>query len=268
MGFGNPVMGGAVLLRNAMQSVDYVAGVSGWQITRLGAAELNNAVIRGSISAGNGTVLLNGGGISVAGITTHYDVNFNGGFLARAEPDDGRLYQMTPNQLAYRPTNPTVNGNALTTGQMFVGNLLPSPVIDQPYVSIISPFITGRAFSRINLYGERSDGVSARVEFPSAVLPFVDDFNHNYLRGENGATLVSFAGLTQTTFTVSFVHAFANQPRVSCNIDSGAGPTARWQARAINVSTTQFTFFLFNSDGTSVATWSNVQVSWKAEEPT
>lgn len=47
MPFTNPIVGGTgVLIRDAIQSQNFVAGVSGWQITRSGHAEFNDVTIR------------------------------------------------------------------------------------------------------------------------------------------------------------------------------------------------------------------------------
>lgn len=53
MPFTNEVIGtNGVLIRNWLQSANYVSGVSGWQITKDGAAEFNNGTFRGSIEVG------------------------------------------------------------------------------------------------------------------------------------------------------------------------------------------------------------------------
>jgi hypothetical protein len=44
----NPVVGGTVLRRQAIQSPDYVPGVSGWTINQDGSAEFNDLTIRGT----------------------------------------------------------------------------------------------------------------------------------------------------------------------------------------------------------------------------
>jgi hypothetical protein len=49
MPFSNPILAGQVLARAAMQSQDYVPGVSGWAIYRDGSAEFNNIVARGEV---------------------------------------------------------------------------------------------------------------------------------------------------------------------------------------------------------------------------
>jgi hypothetical protein len=53
MPFGNAIVGGmSKLIRQAIESFQFVSGVSGWRIARNGDAEFNNAVIRGQIEVG------------------------------------------------------------------------------------------------------------------------------------------------------------------------------------------------------------------------
>lgn len=56
MAFSNPIVGDEVLIRNAIQSSDYSAGVAGWRIAADGSAEFSGATFRGTI-AGNGYIL-------------------------------------------------------------------------------------------------------------------------------------------------------------------------------------------------------------------
>jgi hypothetical protein len=52
-GFSNPVTGGqGSLVRPAIKSPNYVAGVSGWSINRDGTAEFNGATFRGAVQIG------------------------------------------------------------------------------------------------------------------------------------------------------------------------------------------------------------------------
>lgn len=54
MPFTNEIAGGqGALVRNWLQSQNFVTGVSGWQIRKDGNAEFNNGTFRGTISAGN-----------------------------------------------------------------------------------------------------------------------------------------------------------------------------------------------------------------------
>lgn len=48
MTFSNPIVGGTTLIRPAIQSPNYSAGVAGWSINKDGTAEFNNVVIRGT----------------------------------------------------------------------------------------------------------------------------------------------------------------------------------------------------------------------------
>ena len=53
MPFSNPIIGGGgALIRDSIQSPDYVAGTTGWAIKRDGSAEFNDVAIRGSLNTG------------------------------------------------------------------------------------------------------------------------------------------------------------------------------------------------------------------------
>ena len=53
VGFSNPIAGGnGQLVRNQLQSDNFIAGVQGWRIQKSGNAEFNNAVFRGQIAIG------------------------------------------------------------------------------------------------------------------------------------------------------------------------------------------------------------------------
>ena len=118
-GFSNPVFGGNVLIRPAVKSPNYQAGVQGWQIARDGSAEFNNLTIRGTFygtdyiisSAGiflySGTPAagnLVGSWASAAGTDAFgntYPLGFNvsstlGGGVS-IDPTDGILLSTSPN---------------------------------------------------------------------------------------------------------------------------------------------------------------------------
>lgn len=78
---------------------------------------------------------------------------------------------------------------------------------------------------------------------------------------------VSFVALSSFTQAVVFPEAYdaGVVPTVTTNIESGAGNTARWQSRAISVTNTGFTLFVFKGDaGDPAQTWSNIPVQWWA----
>lgn len=131
-----------------------------------------------------------------------------------------------------------------------------------------------------------ADGITAR-RLMSYRSPRVDDLivvsqasNGNWMalgKGDGtsvapdrqvGAVNISFTTLdSYSGTTVTFPKAFAVVPKVFVNIDSGGAATARWQVRAINVTTTTFVPFCFASTAGATATWSAVPVNWFAITP-
>jgi hypothetical protein len=78
-----------------------------------------------------------------------------------------------------------------------------------------------------------------------------------------GTVNMSFTTTNASTTAVNFGFTFPGVPKVFGNIDSGAGATARWIARPINITTTGFTMFVF-SGSADVSTWVDVPVNWLA----
>lgn len=110
-GPGNPILGGTTLIRDAIQSEDYVPGVSGWSIFRDGSAELNNVVLRGSLlaKAANGSYVF-----------IHNDAT--GGRIDIRPPDSAGTV-ITPAEIAATVTNPKSGAPALAViGPVIDGN--------------------------------------------------------------------------------------------------------------------------------------------------
>lgn len=78
-----------------------------------------------------------------------------------------------------------------------------------------------------------------------------------------GTVSISFTSVTSATASVAFGFTFPVVPRVMTNIDSGAGSTARWESRAITVTTTGFTMFVYQSQALT-GTWTDIPVTWLA----
>src|SRR6266478_6831782 len=74
----NPVVGGTVLRRAAIQSPNYVTGVSGWTINQDGSVEFNNGVFRGTLTA-------------ATFIGTNFVINSAGAFFYSSAPAAGNL---------------------------------------------------------------------------------------------------------------------------------------------------------------------------------
>lgn len=78
-----------------------------------------------------------------------------------------------------------------------------------------------------------------------------------------GAVSITFVTMNTFTAPVSFGFTFPAVPKVVTNIDSGAGATARWESRAITVTTTGFTMFVYQSQATN-GSWTDIPVNWVA----
>jgi len=79
-----------------------------------------------------------------------------------------------------------------------------------------------------------------------------------------GTVLVNFTSSGSFTTVVNFGFTFPTVPAVVTNVDSGAGPTARFETRAITLTTSSFTLFVYTSVVGATATWVDVPVSWIA----
>lgn len=78
-----------------------------------------------------------------------------------------------------------------------------------------------------------------------------------------GTLNISFVSVNSSTAVVNFGFTFPGIPTVMTNIDSGAGSTARWESRAISITTTGFTMFVYQSQATN-GSWTDIPVSWIA----
>jgi len=78
-----------------------------------------------------------------------------------------------------------------------------------------------------------------------------------------GTSNIAVTAATSGTLAIAFARPYSTAPSVSANINSGAGATASWQSRAINVSTTGFTLFIFGPSSTFT-----VPVQWQAQPRT
>lgn len=78
MVFRNSVVGGTTLVRPAIKSPNYVAGVSGWSINADGTAEFNDVVVRGDLSSSNYVPGVAGWHLDDAGSAEFNDVTIRG----------------------------------------------------------------------------------------------------------------------------------------------------------------------------------------------
>jgi hypothetical protein len=166
--FESKVVAGTVLVRSAIQSPDYVPGVSGWAIMSNGSVELNNAVVRGSFDAGNGTVTANSGGFRVRGPERDMDITVTEGYIVQhrsypQQTDFAELnVQSQPSsvggklRLGAPPT--TVAGKTMIEGGINVRRTIESAgTVTLPQMTITAPSVSGYAAASIEMYSERDN---------------------------------------------------------------------------------------------------------------
>lgn len=252
IGFQSNVVAGTVLVRSAIQSPNYVAGVSGWTINQDGSVEFNNAVIRGSIIAG-GKVRLDSGGVKVDGTIYQYDINFTGGFLARRIPDDGGYAQM--NMLVadgligggvfFNPTDPTPNGNTYSSAGAVYSSTAPVGAVDAGYTVIRSPTLTGKTNATLFMYGENSDSTvgprfSMNGDFGLHGDLSVDGVGHKEYTKFPGPTNVTNSttpfNITGTTFTIEAGRTYKMHCLAAYNGPTAADARFSWAKTGASVS--------------------------------
>lgn len=156
-GFNNSILAGqGTLIRQMIESPNFVSGVSGWIIRKDGSAEFNNLNIRGTFNG------------------TNYTINNNGAFFYSGTPAAGNLIQSLTNS-----TGTDLFGNAYlagtttytTIGTVFAVNL------NQNAISWYSATTEAGPYTRIALIEQTGGGTSAGLSIDiftsngSLVLP-------------------------------------------------------------------------------------------------
>jgi hypothetical protein len=277
-GFSNSIIGGAeTLIRSAMKSANYVLGLMGWRLTRDGDAELNTAVIRGSIIAGGGTVRLDSGGVKVTGPVRQFDINFNAGFLARKVPDDGSFQQLSSLALFTNPPDPSGLGLGVDAGSLSADYVNSGLANETPELTVFSPTYTGKTSSHFTLYGQAANdaGVddTSHMDIVAHDIQLLNDATAGQVSYQrnlvNLATNLNVAPSQFFTITINVIIgdtavalgntnypvAFPAGSTVFgvANISSGAGNSSLWQARFLPVSNTQFNCIVYRNPAAAAA---------------
>lgn len=272
MTFTNPIIGGTKLIRQAINSPDFQAGVSGWSINKDGTAEFNDAEIRGSLEAGGGNVTVNSFGVHVAdpNVGVQFDVNSGAGFQGRKLPDNGSLSQLQAGgSLFLRPQTPSpVNGVVSTSGQV-VAKYFTSGGVENPWFQIAAPAFSGKSGPIINMFAQASNDAnpdeSSHIDlFAYDINLFVDSSNPmNYARGRSGVQGVNVVAAASFTQAVVFTDPFPAgvTPLVFVNNDSALGNSNAFIVRARQATNTGFNIF---GATTGAATSWNGNVQWMA----
>jgi hypothetical protein len=101
----NPVVGGEVLRRAAIQSPNFVTGISGWTINQDGSAEFNNLTIRGVFKG------------------TDFEINSSGEFFYSGTPATGNLVASNTTAAGTDPYGNIYLANISSYGAGFASSL-------------------------------------------------------------------------------------------------------------------------------------------------
>jgi hypothetical protein len=245
--------GDGSLIYPGLQSINYVAGVSGWRIERDGDAEFNNITARGDIIVAGSD-----------GSEVRIESSGNGSISFSPPPAVGQVLTVPgslssgwgPNYMFMTMNTPdgTLGGNPVDSGSLFIGSSLadgtPYPGFneDNPLLEFNGDLLVNGG--NIRMVGDITNMVDENV----------------YLRGETGEHTFSLSAVSSATVSIVFANPFpiTVTPMVSTNIDNGAAGFARWGSRGIAVGPSGFTLFVFKGDAGDPAATGNLKVLWSA----
>lgn len=251
MGFRNPILGGTELVRDAIQSSDYVAGVSGWTINRDGSSEFNDGTFRGQLlvtnASGSQIRAFANGSLSEIDLqppdSVTPGVTFNPAQIYAESPADMPLLVV----LGPSPATPVLGG----AGQL---NLGADPVLGQTAAQVLAEQV---------VIGDTAAGSTTQVLSAS----IHDANNIPLMRGQAQSVSVSFVAQTSFLQPVVFPVPFPAGvvPSVIANVNSQLGVTNQYQVMATAITNVGFTLWIRITDAARAAqTWANVAVNYIA----
>jgi len=188
--FTNPLVAGTTLIRDAIQSPNYIAGVSGWSINKDGSAEFNDLTVRGELFVTGD----DGSQISIE------KVNNNG--------------SMQP-FIFLTPANPTANGLSYSPAEIYAIESFPGDTQLELSIESPSPIFATRKSSILRLYSENDTG-SAKQH--------IDMFSRVHVRdmsGQNGDLQVDGSLSVGNHINGSFYKTVVSDTDGSINFGSG-----------------------------------------------
>ncbi len=273
--FENPLTAGTVLVREQIQSQNYAEGSAGWVIKADGDAEFNDVVIRGGTVV-SGTALYYDGtpalGNLIMSIAAEQGTDVYGNDYRRGVMvynSSGSSLQMDAGAasvgLDFIP--PDVSGVTWESGNVAVG--LGSRLgTNTPVLSLTGPYNTDTASSpSVSLFGNPEGDTGENEVFISTQKVTITGELETPTIQSRTESVSSSGAVTSFTTAISFDTAYPSGvvPSVSTNIETGSGTFARWNSRAISVTNTGFTLFVFRGDAADpAATWTNQPVQWIA----
>lgn len=279
MPFTNPLVAGTTLIRAAINSPDYVAGVSGWSINKDGTAEFNSVTVRGMLEVdgpdGSKVDVITGGSTRTGAHIEIRSNDFPGEPIVNAAIVPGYIDAFTDNSTgtAHRIITEFFGGgfnNGTTSGVRFWSQPYELSTIN--YIDFTNYINDGTV--SINFYGPVSlvhggdvNGTLTIDTNPGSTGKIVDGNGHEYARSESGKfSHAAWTSLSTWSVAVTFANSFDNPPCVYTNMESTAGGTLGWITRAWAITTTGFTFFAQQAANTASTTTAPIQFSWTAVE--
>lgn len=169
MGFQvvHEIVAGTVLIIEAVQSQNYVAGVSGWIVTADGMAEFSDATIRGTLIAGGGVVEVNDQGIYIDGtngqaisLTRDFALIVTSALFGEIQVDTFSPGAGGKPFIQWTTPDSTIASPVVKNKATWEAGLLDDIPNDRtrPYIQLQSPGVDGQGQCEMFLYGNRSDG--------------------------------------------------------------------------------------------------------------
>jgi hypothetical protein len=211
-------------------------------------------------------------GFQFTGSQQTFHVLADGNVYVRGIPETGGYVQLADaagfgGLIFLQPEDSTVGGVVFLPAALYADSFEVPAVSSQPYLEIDSPCVDGApdlARAQISLVGQRSNSVpdNSHIDlFADQVSINVGATRPDYHQGEYGSFLLSFGPANSASVAVTYAKVYSTPPLPIVNIDTAPGVSARWVPRAINRTTTGFTFFVFAADAVA-NTWVNQPLSW------
>ncbi len=209
-------------------------------------------------------------GFQFTGSQQTFHVLADGNVYVRGIPETGGYVQLADaagfgGLVFLQPEDSTVGGVTFSPAALYADSVEVVGVSSQPFLEIDSPKVNAAlARAQMSMIGQRSNSGtdnSAINLFADVIALVVGPTRPNYLQGEYGSFLLSFGPAASASVAVTYAKVYSTPPLPVVNIDTAPGVSARWVPRAINRTTTGFTFFVFAADAVA-NTWTNQPLSW------
>jgi hypothetical protein len=239
MPFGNPILAGVYLVREAIRSPDYSPGVSGWSINRDGSAEFADVDLRGPL-------LLTGP---------------NGSFVWIVLAGSNAAMQLNP---------PDASGVSYAPAQIIALNTGGSD--KRPYLTIESPKISpagSKAFLDLLGVGVTSPATKAslladEIRFGSVVNSWTDIFVHGVSQGQGfrdvtaqttSSAAIGAEAVVETISNFVWRDGRAYEVLLGGRLTTSVANTAIFQLRRTNLAGAILSTFGGFTFGAAVAGW-------------